>query len=54
MFRRLFTLHRDEPITGRVPLTRAERVTLVAAAGRGVVSGATRAVLGWMIDQLHL
>jgi hypothetical protein len=35
------------------PLTRTERVALVAAAGRGAVSGAVLAVVRWIIEQLH-
>ncbi len=53
-FRRLLTLHKDRPTAGRVRLTRDERATLVAAAVRGAVSGAVRAVVAWIIDQLHL
>lgn len=33
-------------------LTRRERLTLTAAALRGVLAGATRAALDWFIDQL--
>ena len=33
--RRRFTIHQDGHMAGRVPLTRKERVTLVAAAVRG-------------------
>jgi hypothetical protein len=33
-------------------LTRRERLTLAAAAVRGVLAGATRAALDWFLDRL--
>ena len=33
-------------------LTRRERLTLAAAALRGVLAGATRAALDWLLDWL--
>ena len=33
-------------------LTRRERLTLTAAALRGVLAGATRAALDWLLDRL--
>lgn len=33
-------------------LTRRERLTLICAALRGFVSGATRAVFAWLLGQL--
>lgn len=38
------------PATPSTPLTRAERLLLAAAAARGVLAGAARAITTWLLD----
>jgi hypothetical protein len=37
--------------TTNTSVTRAERLLLAAAALRGVLAGATRAIITWLLDQ---
>jgi hypothetical protein len=39
------------PDTTSTTLTRAERILLAAAAVRGVLTGAARAITIWLLDQ---
>lgn len=39
-------------MTGKTPLNRAEHLALAAAALRGILAGATNAVLTWVLRHL--